>query len=89
MEVCAIQKAQLRLTRMTLTSGKGSSWLSDDDDGGRPSGVSVSNNVACSPGVCDGLGFLGEELKLLSELGVAGVRLKMVKKKEEIVLKHL
>ena len=84
MVVCAIQKAQLRLTRMTLTSGKGSGWFSDDDDGGRPSGVSVSNNVACSPGVCDGLGFLGE-LKLLSELGVAGVRLKMVKKKEKIV----
>ncbi len=33
-----------------------------------------------SPGVCVGVGFLGEGLKLLSELGVAGVRLHKVKK---------
>ena len=65
---------------MTLTSGKGSGWFSDDD-GGKPSRVSISKCKACSPGVCDGVGFLGEELKLLSELGVAGVRLKKVKRR--------
>lgn len=61
---------------LTLTSGKGSDRLSDEDEGRRLSGVSVSNCEPWSPGVCGGVGFLGEGLRLLSELGVAGVRLK-------------
>ena len=47
--------------------------------------MSVSNCEACSSGVCGGVGFLGEGLRVLSELGVAGVRLPQNLKKEEVV----
>lgn len=76
MVICAIKRSELWLPQITLTSGKGSCWLSDEDEGGRPSRASVSNCEARSPGVCGGVGFLGEGLGLLSEVGVAGVRLK-------------
>lgn len=66
--------------QLTLTSGKDSGWFSDE--GRRLSRVSVSNCEPCSPGVWGGVGFLGDGLRLLSELGVAGVRLKEVFKKK-------
>lgn len=40
----------------------------------------VSNGEALPPGEGSGVGFLGEGLRLLSELGVAGVRLPQNKK---------
>lgn len=63
---------------LALTSGKESGWLSGGDEGGRPSRLLLSNGEATSPGVCAGVGFFGEGLRLLSELGVAGVRLSMI-----------
>lgn len=57
----------------SLTSGKDSGWFGDE--GRRLSRVSVSGCEPCSPGVWGGVGFLGDGLRLLSEVGVAGVRL--------------
>lgn len=68
-------KTCMILTQVTLTSGKDRVWFSDDDEGRRLSGESLSNCEPRSPGVCGGVGFLGDGLRLLSELGVAGVRL--------------
>lgn len=59
---------------LRLTSGKDGSWLCGEDGGRRLS--TASTWEAASPGVCGGVGFLGDGLRLLSELGVAGVRLK-------------
>lgn len=91
--MCQVLKAhglicELKITelRFTLTSGKGSGWQSEKEEGGRPSRVSVSSCEACSSGVCSGVGFLGEGLRLLSELGVAGVRLPQNLRKEEEVV---
>lgn len=58
-----------RLVTPGLTSGKDGGRLSGEVEGGKLSTMSQS------PGVCGGLGFLGEGLRVLSELGVAGVRL--------------
>lgn len=43
--------------------------------------MSVSNCEVWSPGVSGGVGFFGDGLRLLSELGVAGVRLEWVKER--------
>lgn len=45
--------------------------------------MSLPKGEARSPGVCAGVGFLGEGLRLLSELGVTGVRLPMIRRNKE------
>lgn len=64
-------------TQVRLTSGKGGSgWLSGGVKGERPSGVSRFKDGVYSPGVWGGVGFFGDGVRLLSEVGVAGDRLK-------------
>lgn len=60
--------------KVTGASGKGSG--SEEGAGGGAS--SVASVVRCgvlSTGVCGEAGFFGDGLRLLSELGVAGVKL--------------
>lgn len=76
-----VRAGVVTLFKSTLTSGKDNVWSSDDEEGGRPSRASLSKCDVWSPGVCDGESFLGEGLRLLSELGVAGVRLTKMQQK--------
>lgn len=41
-----MKRTELWSTQITLTSGKGSDWLSDEDEGGRPSRESALNGEA-------------------------------------------
>ena len=71
-----------RLSLLGPTSGKGRGAAGSSGEGVESSGVSVG--VVCSPRGCGGVGFRGDGVRMPSEDGVAGVRLRETKRERNV-----